>query len=262
MGFFDWFKTERVDVTSMGDRLNSIEESVREKTLKLEQAFKDLQVVVYALSHDLRSPLRTLKSIVAIIMEEHGGQLPPEVIQHLKAMQATTDRIESIVSDVMTYGSVASRNIEIVPVDVNEAVANACLITSNEARGRSNISIQKNMPKVQGNFNLLTFALSNLIDNAMKFTKPGTRAEVRVYVEPEGYSAKICVQDNGIGIDDRFREKIYEIFERLHSSQEYPGTGVGLAIVKKAVERMNGLTGFTSTLGAGSTFWIRLPVAA
>ena len=121
------------------------------------------------------------------------------------------------------------------------------------------IKIEKPLPAVLGYRPIVQQVIANLITNAVKFVKPETTPEIRIYAEPRGAAVRLWVEDNGIGINPEHHQRIFKVFERLHGAESYPGTGIGLAIVRKAIERMGGQTGLESTLGRGSRFWIELP---
>jgi signal transduction histidine kinase len=123
------------------------------------------------------------------------------------------------------------------------------------------LSIQKPLPNVYANASTLTQVLVNLLSNAIKFVAPGISPEITIRTEQQNKEIRLWVEDNGIGIDSRDQDRIFKIFERLHGIETYPGTGIGLAIVRKAVERMNGRCGVISSLDKGSRFWIELPEA-
>lgn len=242
-------------------RLNDLEELVCERT-KLEQAVKDLEVVGSTLSHDLRSPLRTVRGLLIVLCEDHSADLPPKARAYIDEMKAACDRMDSMITDMLAYGTVASRRIVLEPINVNAAVNAAKMIMEDDLKAKNAVlNIQQDMPYVMGNTSLLTHALANLIGNAVKFTAAGVRPVVSVVTVANNGTVRICVKDNGIGISLIYKDKIFEIFERLHTATEYPGTGVGLAIVKKSAQRMNGLVGFDSALGEGSTFWLELHLA-
>jgi signal transduction histidine kinase len=123
------------------------------------------------------------------------------------------------------------------------------------------VSVETPMPTVRGNTAALTQCISNLLSNAIKFVAPGTKPVVRIRAIQRGASVRYTVEDNGIGIDEEGRTRIFRLFQRLNLATEFDGTGIGLTIVRKAVERMNGAVGVDSTPGVGSVFWIELPLA-
>jgi signal transduction histidine kinase len=124
------------------------------------------------------------------------------------------------------------------------------------------VSVLRPLPTVLAQPTILTQALGNLLRNAMKFVKPGTMPNIYIRAEELPYSVRICIDDNGIGIDQQYHDKIFNVFERLHRPEEYPGTGIGLAIVKKGIERLGGRVGLNSMPGKGSCFWIELEKAS
>src|SRR5262249_289523 len=126
---------------------------------------------------------------------------------------------------------------------------------------KADIEVRKPLHQVKGNEAFLTQCISNLLSNGVKFVKPGDRPRVRVWTQESRDSVRVCFEDNGIGIAVENQHRIFDIFQRMHSHKEYEGTGIGLAIVKKAAERMNGRVGVDSNVGKGSRFWLELPRA-
>jgi len=170
--------------------------------------------------------------------------------------------MDVLIRDMLEYSKITRTEFEMKPVRVESALADAQSSIAADTRERgAEIRIEGNFPRVLAEPTLLTQVFLNLLTNAIKFVDPGTRPEVQVYAREGDRSVRLFVKDNGIGIADQYQEKIFKMFERLHSTSEYPGTGIGLAIVQKAVMRMNGSLGVESEPGQGSCFWIELPKA-
>jgi len=240
----------------------SLIESVRiseERRSRLETANRELEAFAYSVSHDLRAPLRTVQGMADVLMEDYGERLDQPAHDYLRRMVQSSQRMDQLIRDLLEYSRISRTEFELRPVNLARVIEAAQLsLADDKARTKAEIIIQRELPTVMANETMLTQVLENLLSNALKFVAPGVSPRIEVSAVDAGGRVQILIKDNGIGIAPQFREKIFHIFERLHSSSEYPGTGIGLAIVDKAVHRMGGTLGFDSTPGHGSTFWIEL----
>jgi signal transduction histidine kinase len=162
---------------------------------------------------------------------------------------------------VLAFARVSQTDIVLGPVDPTRVVNEILQERLELHPPAANVKILGKLPLVIGHEASLMQCLTNYLDNAVKFVAPGKRPEVEIFAEDHGEATRICVRDNGIGVDKEGRERLFALFQRLPTQHEYRGTGVGLAIVRKAAERMKGSAGMDSTPGQGSTFWIELPKA-
>lgn len=234
--------------------LSSLEDRVSERTRALQETVSELEAFSYSISHDLRAPLRTMQSFAAILGEEFHQQIGPEGNDYVRRIVTAAARMDNLIQDILAYSRVT--RLEIGPVDLDPLVRG--IIESYpqfSAKGVS-ITIRGRLPKVLGHEAALTQCFSNLLSNAVKFVSPGTAPKVRISARRAGRKITVTVNDNGIGIPAEAQDRIFGIFQQLHKS--YEGTGIGLAIVRKAVERMNGTVGVTSVPGRGSSFWLQL----
>lgn len=226
----------------------------------LEIANKDLEMFAYSAAHDMRAPLRSLQGFSNILKSEHGAGMEPEAQELVGRIHRSARKLESFLDDMLEYSKVSRMELSLKSIPLQDVLGDAVEAAENQERE------PKPIIKVQGEVNSMVFAnetllmqiLSNLLSNAIKFVPNGTRPEVMVEVEDRKDWIRIKVRDNGIGIAEAYQEKIFGLFERLHSSDEYPGTGIGLAIVHRAAMRMGGKVGLDSIAKQGSTFWIDL----
>ena len=232
-----------------------------QRRVKLESANRELEAFAYTASHDLRAPLRAVRGMAQALTEDFP-HLDATARAYVDRMAAASERMDQLICDLLEYSRVARVDPELKPVDLKAAITEAQAAIDAEARQRQAAIITEGpLPTVLANPVLLTQVLANLLGNAVKFVAAGVRPQVRVFARDTGRRVRLCVQDNGIGIAPEYQRKIFGIFERLHSGADYPGTGVGLAIVEKAVSRMQGELGLESTPGQGSCFWVELPKA-
>jgi signal transduction histidine kinase len=240
------------------DLLEQLEEKVRERTTRLEQTISELEAFSYSMSHDLRAPLRAMRGYSQVLMDEYAARLDEDGLGYLKRILNASERLDRLVQDVLRYSRAARETIDCIPVDL-EALIPAVIAEYPALRPPSaQVIVAKPLLRVSGHEASLTQALSNLLGNAVKFIAPGSMPIIKVWTEQRGSRVRIFIADNGIGIPKEHHDKIFKMFERLSAGPEYEGTGIGLAIVAKAVERMRGDVGLESQVGHGSTFWIEL----
>lgn len=240
----------------------TLEGRVAERTSQLEASMKEMDTFSYTIAHDLRAPLRHLARFSEALDLDCGAGLQGSCAEYLRQIRLGAQRMDELVQDILRYSRLTRTEVSLGPVDV-EAVASALLKDLEpELRDRKAcIKIDPAPAPVLADPVLLSQALMNLVCNSIKFVAPGTTPSVRIWTEDRGDWMRIWVEDNGIGIAPRHHTKVFEIFERLHGPESYGGTGIGLAIVRRVVERQRGRVGLQSEEGKGSRFWIELPRA-
>jgi signal transduction histidine kinase len=206
----------------------------------------------------MRAPLRALRGYAQVLLEEHSAKLNAEGISHLERINAAAGRMSLLVDDVLNYARILRSDISMETVDLDKLVRQIIETYPRLQTGEVEIQIDGELPKVCGNQASLWQCLSNLLTNAVKFVAPGIKPRVKVRAEVIEAGVRLWVEDNGIGIAPKDRERIFLMFERVSRAMDYEGTGMGLAIARKAVERMGGSIGVESVAGQGSKFWIQL----
>jgi signal transduction histidine kinase len=243
----------------LADRATQLESLVEQRTVKLRETIAELEAFSYSIAHDMRAPLRALQGFSDILLDDYSGKLDAEGQRYLQRISASADRMDRLIQDVLSYSRVVRSDFPLEPVDVSRLLRGILDTYPLFAAEKADIVIAEPIPPVLGNEAMLTQIFSNFIGTAVKFVAPGVRPRLKIWAEAQEKQVRILVQDNGIGIEPDQREKIFAIFQRV--SRNYEGTGIGLAIVKKAVERMGGKVGVESKLGQGSTFWIEIQKA-
>jgi PAS domain S-box-containing protein len=259
--------TERKQVQTM------LEKAVEERTARLRETVQELEAFSYSVAHDLRAPLRAMQGFADILVSEHGPQLGADVQRFLDRIARAAGRMDNLIQDVLNYSRIVRADLPLEPVDMGQLLHGIVDTYPMLAAEKAEIVIKGEFPVVLGNEAMLTQVFSNLLGNAVKFVDPKSKPRVEVWAQDgtlktgrdeEGARrasrfVTILIQDNGIGIPADQHEKIFAMFQRANKG--YEGTGIGLAIVRKAVERMGGRTGVQSQPGQGSTFWVELPRA-
>ncbi len=238
----------------------SLEVRVQERTAQLQAANKELESFSYSVSHDLRAPLRAISGFAEIIARRHRPSLNEEGRHYVDNIVQASERMSQLIDDLLTYSRLGRTGVQREPVSLASLVSE---ISTNMQRqleeNQGTLQVQENLPVVPGDQTLLSQVFTNLLENAYKYHKPETPPQVTLGYFDEDKYVVIKVSDNGIGIPPEYQDKIFNMFQRLHSEEEYPGTGIGLATVRKSVELLGGMVWVESKAGEGSSFFVRLP---
>jgi PAS domain S-box-containing protein len=237
-------------------------QEIRKINQKLEEANKELQDFVYIASHDLREPLRKISSFGTLLQDSLKGKLDEDQQENFEFMIDGARRMQDMIDALLTYSRLTTKAKPLEWVDLNKVIEDlkklelATLL--DETRGI--IHVPKPLPSVQADPSQMHQLFQNLIGNGLKFHKEGIPPEIIIRAhEVENNMIRIEVEDNGIGIDEKYHSQLFTMFKRLHPREQYEGTGIGLASCKKIMERHGGNIGIKSTPGKGSTFWFTLP---
>lgn len=239
----------------------SLEARVAERTAELNTLNQSLESFVYSVSHDLKGPLRGIEGYSRFLEEDYAERLNEEGRLFVANIRAGVTQMSALIDDLLAYSRMERCKLEPTPLDlsilVNEVIAEyAQDISAHE------IKIVADLPStyVQADADGLALVLRNLLGNAIKFSKYASQPRIEFGVRKEASFVITWIRDNGIGFDMKYNDQIFEIFERLHRLEDYPGTGIGLALVKKAMQRMGGQVWADSAPRKGATFYLKLPV--
>ena len=244
------------------------EEKLRVYAKKLEVSNKELQDFASVAAHDLQEPLRKIQSFSDRLRLKTGDSLSPDATDYLNRIQSSAERMQVLINDLLSYSRVTTKAQPFAPVDLNDIVKQVVAdleIRIEQTSGRVEFN---NLPTIEADATQMRQLFQNLIGNALKFHQPGTppvaRVECRVSTGssfgPNASSCEIRVIDNGIGFDEKYLDRIFTIFQRLHGRHEYEGTGIGLAVCRKIIDRHGGIITAKSLPGHGSTFILTLPI--
>lgn len=241
-----------------------LEELVEMRTGDLHAALAELEHMSYSMVHDMRAPLRAMQGFARLVLEECPECRRTPGQEYLDRIVETSNRLDHLIRDALGYNRLVRENLQVQAVDVRRLLQGMIRSYPNLQPPVADVTFDATTRMmVLGNESLLTQCFGNLLDNAVKFVAPGVHPHIHIWAKSSTLnnepSTIIYIADNGIGIPRGAQEKIFRMFQRMHSESAYPGTGIGLAIVKKAVERMGGRVGLESAPGRGSTFWVELP---
>ena len=239
----------------------ALEALVDERTASLRQVVAQMEEFSYSVSHDLRAPVRAMRGFAEIIMQDHAAKLDDQGRDLLSRIMRNSARMDRLIQDLLTYSRISRREIQLEPVSVEKLVREVVQQYPDMRPERADIEVQGPLPVVLAHEPSLTQVVSNLLSNAVKFVPPEARPRVRIGFDRHASQARLWFADNGIGIKPEHQKRLFGMFERVHPDKPYEGTGIGLAIVRKAVERMNGSVGVESDGVCGSKFWFELPIA-
>ena len=235
---------------------DELEHKVLERTLSLQRTVSDLEAFSYSVSHDLRSPLRAMLGYSQALLEDFP-ELPKQAADYAQRIARSAERLDHLIQDLLNFSRISRDDDPISPVDLDRLVRDI-VQQYPDFQGTADIIIEGKLPAVLGYETALTQVVSNLLGNAIKFVPPDRRPQVIVRAEIRDPIVRLTFTDNGIGISTENQGRIFRMFEQVNPPGNYPGTGIGLAVVKKAVEKMQGSLGVESTVGKGSQFWIEL----
>ncbi|MEN3370005.1 MAG: hypothetical protein V7609_2148 [Verrucomicrobiota bacterium] len=235
-----------------------LEERVQHRTAELESANKELEAFSYSVSHDLRSPLRTVDGFSQAVLEDFGPQLPDEGRRYLQTIRDGAQRMGVLIDDLLTFSRLSRLPLHKENVDMGRMVRDTFAELDSEKQGRKIELKIGDLPKVHGDPALLKQVWINLLSNAMKYTRKREMAVIEVGSSRENGAATCFVSDNGTGFDMQYAHKLFGVFQRLHRTDEFEGTGVGLAIVQRVIHRHGGRVWAEATEGKGATFYFTL----
>ena len=243
------------------DQLNSeLEERIAARTAALNNKSRELETFAYSVAHDLKAPLRGIDGYSRRLVEDYSRDLPAEVRSFIQTIQASSEEMSQLIDDLLDYSRLERREFKPDRLVLHRLITKLVDQKRRDAAERNiNFVINVDGGTVLADANSLIQSLGNYLDNAVKFTHQTPQPRVEVGSKETATSCLIWVRDNGIGFESKYSDQIFGIFQRLNPAEEYPGTGIGLAIVRKAMERMGGRAWAESEPGGGATFYLEIP---
>ena len=236
-----------------------LEKLTEERTSSLREVVQQMEEFSYTISHDLRAPIRAMQGYANALLEDYGEKLDQSGREYLERIARSGNRMDRMIREVLTYSRLARCEIVVQPVSLDSLVREIVQQYPGIQASGGEIEIAAQLESVIGHEPSLTQVLSNLLSNACKFVQPHTTPHCKVWTERNNGHVRLFIRDNGIGIKPEHQHRLFGMFERIHPESQYEGTGIGLAIVRKAMERMGGQVGVESDGKNGSQFWIQLP---
>ena len=237
-----------------------LENVVKRRTLALEAKNKELETFTYSVSHDLKAPLRGIDGYSRLLMEEYSNKLDEEGLFFLNNVRQGTDQMNKLIEDLLAYSRMERKELHYTSIDLKALIENLVKQRRHDIE-QCHINLRVKVPfvTIETDTETLRQVLTNYLDNAIKYSKKETSSTVTIGGSQNDKYWTLWVKDDGIGFDPKYLDRIFDIFQRLQRVEDYPGTGVGLAIVRKAVERIDGKVRANSAPGKGSTFYVDIP---
>ena len=242
----------------MRSEANRLDALVGQRTARLQETVGELEAFSYSISHDMRAPLRAMQGYAKALLSDYAKSLDAQAGHYLDRISRSANRLDSLIQDVLAYSRVAKGEIELHPLDLEGLIDDIVSTHPDFQEIQDNIVVEKPLHRVLGHEAYLTQCVTNLLGNAIKFVRPGVAPEIRIRSERVDGKVRVWFEDNGIGIDPLHHERIFQIFGQVYPEKKYGGTGIGLAIVRKAAQRMNAEVGVESEVDKGSRFWLIL----
>ncbi|PKP34470.1 MAG: hypothetical protein CVU00_06820, partial [Bacteroidetes bacterium HGW-Bacteroidetes-17] len=260
-------QTRTSELLNSQKALLNLVEDLNEKSVELEESYKtlgtknkELETFTYSVSHDLKAPLRGIDGYSQILLKEYESKLDEEGKRFLRTIRESAMQMNQLINDLLEYSRLERQSLRPSVVNIKNLIETLVVnITTDKIYNHFKITITIPEIGIYADKDGLNLALRNLIENAFKFTQKQINPKIEIGYQDHDSKHTIFVKDNGIGFDMKFHDRIFEIFQRLHRSEDYEGTGVGLAMVRKAIERLNGKVWAESEVGKGSTFYIEIP---
>jgi light-regulated signal transduction histidine kinase (bacteriophytochrome) len=241
------------------EEINKLNEELKRNIVQLEAANKELEAFSYSVSHDLRAPLRAIDGFSRVVLEDYTGKLDDEGKRYLNIIRGNTKKMGQLIDDLLLFSRLGRQELRASGIDMGKlakAVSEELKLAVPERKLKFTINT---LIPAQGDQAMIRQVFVNLLSNAVKFTRPKETAMIEIGGQNEGSENIYYVRDNGVGFDMQYVNKLFGVFQRLHSSEEFEGTGVGLAIVQRIIHRHGGRAWAEGKVGEGAAFYFSLP---
>ncbi len=236
-----------------------LEQRVRERSTELEVANRELEAFAYSVSHDLHAPLRHINGYAEALVEDAGPSLSEENKRYLDSIVRSVGQMSSLINDLLDFSRTSRAEMRRTPVDLQDLLEKVLEELQPEIKDRNIVWKKGSLPTIQADPALLRQVLSNLLLNAIKYSRPRNPAEIEIGSMDKAEETVIFVRDNGVGFDMRYADKLFGVFQRLHNQADFEGTGIGLANVRRIINRHGGRTWAEGKVNEGAVFYFSLP---
>ena len=249
-----------VELHRKNQEIRSLNGQLEKRIAQLTETNQALEAFTYSIAHDLRAPLRAMLGFSRALLEDYGANMDEAGQEFANRIVDSAKRMDDLIQDLLGYSRLSLEQIRLGPVKLEAALDEVLKQCETQAREKeAEIRLETPLSDVWAHKGVLVQLLVNLVSNGLKFVASGVKPRLRIWTEANNGWVRLSVQDNGIGIASEHQQRIFRVFERLHGVEQFPGTGIGLANVSKAAERMGGRVGVESQPGQGSRFWVELP---
>jgi hypothetical protein len=261
VGVFVEIWKQRYELNQRAEALRKLNEDLQMRAEQLAMVNRELESFCYTIAHDLRAPLRAMEGLTSVLLDEYKERLDSSAQEYGARIRDSASRMDQMIQELLAYSRITLMDYQPQPIRLSRIVKDVLSQLSWDIeQKRVVLKIRRSQYQVLGHYTMLVQVITNLVSNAIKFVPPGLQPLIKIRDERRDNFVRVWVEDNGIGIAPEHQGRIFRIFERLHDRQTYSGTGIGLAIVEKAIQRMNGRVGLESEPGKGTRFWIELPI--
>jgi len=239
-----------------------LQKQVADLTQQLQAAVKDLESFSYSVSHDLRAPLRAIDNFSSLLHKEYGDRLDAEGCRLIAVVRKNAVRMGTLIQGMLAFAHAGSRQLVLAEIDLEALCRDVLEELTPSFAGRS-VSVQLHaLPHIRADTAAIRKVLLNLLANAIKFTRPRELAQIEIHGQVSGHESICSVRDNGVGFEPEYGHRLFGIFQRLHDAEEFGGTGVGLGIVKRLIDKHGGRVWAEGSPGVGATFYFSIPSAS
>ncbi|HFE38659.1 MAG TPA: GHKL domain-containing protein [Gammaproteobacteria bacterium] len=260
--FFQRKNQQKNHLPNLPSNENKLSQQLVQTEEQLAATNKSLKSLSYAVSHDLRAPLRSIDNFSAALVEDFAEALPDEATNTISRIRRACVRMGNMIDDLLWLARVSRGKIELQNIEFSKLVKKIALnLITNEEGRKIDLNIQSSLT-VTADAGLLKIAIQNLFSNAIKFTRDEENTKIEFFAEQQGNTLVFAIRDNGLGFDMAYYEQLFEPFKQLHNANQYTGTGIGLATVKRIIERHHGKIWAESDINEGATFYFTLPDTA